>query len=385
MNNAEFKSRVALVACDNYDDTEVYRAVKSGIDLIGGINAFVKPGEKIVLKPNVLIGASPEKCVCTHPAILRAVGKLFLEAGAAVSYGDSPGFGGAALNMRLAGLKQVADELNIPLAEFSRGKEVSHREALLVKRFVIAEGVLATDGLVSLAKLKTHGLTRMTGAVKNQFGCVPGLLKNQFHARMPDPYNFATMLVDLNTLIKPRICIMDAVMAMEGNGPRSGRPRKLGVLLFSKDPVALDAVACKIIDLDTAFVPTFEPGEKAGLGTFHDENIEVAGGKIEDFICRDFDVVRKPPEHATAGRLRSFIKNRINPKPVIDKNLCNCCGICVEHCPVSPKAVDWVENDKTRPPVHNYGRCIRCFCCHELCPQGAISIRRTLLGRILLR
>jgi uncharacterized protein (DUF362 family)/Pyruvate/2-oxoacid:ferredoxin oxidoreductase delta subunit len=376
------KSRVALVACNTYNETDVYRAVRDGLELIGGIAAFAKPGEKIVLKPNVLIGSSPEKCVCTHPAVLKAVGKHFLEAGAFVSCGDSPGFGGAALNMRITGLKQVADELGIPLADFSRGKEVTRKEALLVKHFLIADGVLAADGLVSLPKLKTHGLTRMTGAVKNQFGCIPGMLKSQHHARMADPYNFATMLVDLNMLVRPRLFIMDAIMAMEGNGPRSGKPRKLGVMLFSTDPIALDAIACKIINLDPAFIPTSEPGEKAGLGTYRDENIEVMGGKIEDFICKDFKVVRKPPEHTASGRTRNFIKNRISARPVIDKALCNCCGICVEHCPVNPKAVDWVKNDKSRPPKHNYDRCIRCYCCQELCPQGAITIKETVLGRL---
>lgn len=308
-----------------------------------------------------------------------------LEAGAILSCGDSPAFGSAGLNMRIAGLKQIADELNIPLADFSKGTAVSHKESLLVKRFIIANGVLAADGLVSLPKLKTHGLTRLTGAVKNQFGCVPGLIKNQQHARMADPYNFATMLVDLNTLLKPRIFIMDAVMAMEGNGPRSGRPRKIGAILISADPIALDAVACKIIDLDPAFVPTAEPGERAGLGTYHEENIEVVGGKVEDFICRDFDVVRKPVEHATSGRIRIFIKNHISARPVIDKNLCTKCGTCVQHCPVRPKAVDWVGGDESRPPAHNYNRCIRCFCCQEMCPEGAISIKEPLLGRLFYR
>ena len=245
--------------------------------------------------------------------------------------------------------------------------------------------MLAADGLVSLPKLKTHGLTRLTGAVKNQFGCIPGFLKNQQHARMADPFSFATMLVDLNTLIKPRICIMDAVMAMEGNGPRSGRPRKIGAILVSADPIALDAVACRIINLNPAFVPTSEPGERAGLGTYHEENIEVLGAGVDDFICQDFAVVRRPVEHAAAGRFRTFIKNRTSARPVIDKVKCNQCGTCVRHCPVTPKAVDWVGGDETRPPAHNYDRCIRCFCCQELCPEGAISIQEELLGRLFYR
>lgn len=382
MNTTFKKAKVALIACDTYSDEGVYRAVRVGLDLLGGISNYVKPGEKIVIKPNVLIGASPDKCVCTHPAVFKAAGKILLEAGASVTCGDSPALGGAVLSMRIAGLKRVADELGIKLADFNRGRAVAHKEALLIKRFIIANGVLAADGLVSLPKLKTHGLTRMTGAVKNQLGCVPGLLKSQQHAKTPDPYDFATMLVDLNTLIKPRLYIMDAIIAMEGNGPRGGKPRKLGVLLLSSDPIAMDAIACKLIDLNPAFVPTSEPGERAGLGTYHYENIEVVGEGIEAFICKDFDVVRKPPVPATIGRIRTFYKNRASPRPVIDKALCTSCGTCIRHCPLAPKAVDWVGGDETYPPAHNYNRCIRCFCCQEVCPEGAISVKETLLGRI---
>jgi len=379
------KSTVALIACDTYDEERVYVAVKAGIDLIGGITRFVKPGEKIVMKPSVLIGTRPESYVCTHPSVLKAVGRILLEANAVVSCGDSSAFGTCKFNMKRAGLKQAADELGIDLADFDRGKVVTYKEALLNKRFVIANAVLEADGLVSLPKLKTHNLTRLTGAVKNQLGCVPGIRKGQHHARMPDPYHFATMLVDLTTLVRPRLYIMDGIMAMEGNGPRSGNPRKMGVLLFSSDPVALDAVACKIIDLDPAIVPTSEPGERAGLGTYHYENIEVIGEDIEAFIQKDFEVVRKHPIPATGGPIRKFIKGRISPRPTIDKTKCTSCGLCVRSCPVSPKAVHWHKGDESRPPVYNYDHCIRCFCCQELCPEGAITVKETLLGRIFFR
>jgi uncharacterized protein (DUF362 family)/Pyruvate/2-oxoacid:ferredoxin oxidoreductase delta subunit len=379
------KSKVALVACDNYDDEKVYEAVQKALALIGGIESFVKSGEKIVLKPNLLIGSAPEKCVSTHPAVFRAACKIMLEAGAIVSAGDSPAFGSTALGMRMCGLKQVADELGVTIADFSKGVEVSNKDGLLVKHVNIAEAVMEADGLVSLPKLKAHGLCRMTGAVKNQFGCVPGMQKTQYHSRLADPWDFGAMLVDLNMVIKPRLYIMDAVMAMEGNGPRNGTPRKIGAILVSTDPVALDVVACKIINLNPEYVPTMPPGEKAGLGTYHEANIEVVGDKLEDFICKDFDVVRKPKEHATRGRVRAYINNRISPRPVIDEMLCTKCGTCIKHCPVTPKAVDWIDGDKTRPPKHNYDRCIRCYCCQELCPEGAISIKETLLGKIFFR
>lgn len=376
------KSTVALVKCDTYDDEHVCKAVEEGLDLLGGISRFIKPGERIVVKPNVLIGTNPQKCVTTHPSLFKAVGRLLQKADASVYYGDSSSFGKCEWNMKRADLKQVADELGMKLADFDTGKAVSHKEALLNKRFVIANGVLDSDGLISLPKLKAHQLTRFTGAIKNQFGCVPGILKGEYHVKLADPYDFATMLVDLNTLIRPRLYIMDGIIAMEGNGPRSGKPKKLGVLLFSSDPVALDSVACKIIDLKPEFVPTSEPGERAGLGTYHYENIEIIGEEVESLVDKDFEVIRKPPVSASSGRLRTFIKNRICPRPTIDKTICTNCGTCVEMCPINPKAVNWHTGDESRQPTFKYGRCIRCYCCQETCPEGAIAEQNTLLGKI---
>lgn len=152
-----------------------------------------------------------------------------------------------------------------------------------------------------------------------------------------------------------------------------------------KSKVALDAIACKIIDLDPALVPTSEPGERAGLGTYHYKNIEVVGEDIEAFIQKDFEVVRKPPLPETGGRMRRFIKRRISPRPTIDKIKCTSCGLCVRSCPVSPKAVHWHQGDESRSPVYNHDHCIRCFCCQELCPEGAITVKETLLGRIFFR
>ncbi len=379
------KTKVAVIRCDSYDGQQALESVKKGIDLLGGIASFVKPGEKLVLKPNILVGVEAEKCVTTHPAVFGAVGKLCQAAGAKVYYGDSPSFGKAESNLRRAGLKQVGDELGFMLADFDAGREVSHKDALLVKKMVLANGVLESDGLISLPKLKTHGLVRFTGAVKNQFGCVPGLLKGQYHLKLPDPYDFAAMLVDINTYIKPRLYVMDGITAMEGNGPRSGKPKQLNVLLFSTDPIAIDAVACRIINVNPEIVPTAKLGEKAKLGTYHAENIEIVGDSLEGLIDKKFKVNRTAPVTNKGNRVMSFIKNKITPRPVIDKTKCTQCGTCVRMCPVEPKAVNWVNNDKTKPPKHYYDLCIRCYCCQETCQEGAIDIERPLLGRIFFR
>ncbi len=379
------RSKVALIRCETYDPDTVYQAVRRGLDLIGGISSLVKSGERIVMKPNVLYGTNPEKGVSTHPSVFRAVGKLLQESSARVAYGDSPSFAGAEGHMKRAGLKQLADEMGIELADFDKGRTVSHKESLLIKSFVIANGVLDSDGMVNLPKLKTHPLVRLTGAVKNQFGCVPGLLKSQYHVKLADPYDFAAMLVDLNTLARPRFCVMDGVVAMEGNGPRSGKLRKLNVLLFSTDPVALDATACRIINVDPEVVPTSTLGEKAGLGVYHSEDIELVGDSLESFLCRDFDVIRTPQEHCSQNRVKAFIKNRTCERPVIDGAKCTSCGMCVKMCPVDPKALDWRKGDQKKPPAHNYDRCIRCYCCQEACPEGAISAQSTVLGRLFFR
>ena len=379
------KARVIIIRCDTYGDDQVLKAIQTGFDLLGGISTFVKPGERIVMKPNILIGTDPDKGVTTHPAVFRAVGKLLRDTGASVSYGDSPSFGKSEPNLRKSGIKEVGDELGFVVADFDSGRPVSHKDALLMKKFVIANGVLDSDGLISLPKLKTHGLVRFTGAVKNQFGCVPRLLKSQYHVKLPDPYDFATMLIDLNTLIRPRLYIMDGIVAMEGNGPRSGKLKRLNVLLLSSDPIALDATACRIICLNPEIVPTSKPGEKAGLGTYHVENIELIGEAIESFLDTSFEVNRAPPMPGSGGRFRVFLKNRITQRPVIDKAKCTYCGTCVTMCPVQPKAVDWYKGDKSRPPRHDYNRCIRCYCCQETCPEGAIFIGSPLLARIYSR
>jgi len=379
------KSRVSLVRCDTYDEGTVLDSVKRGFEQIGGLPGLIRPGESIVLKPNVLMGSDPAKCVTTHPSLFRAVGRLLQEVGAVLSCGDSSGFGSCESNMRRAGLKRVADDMGIPLADFDNGRQVVHGGARLNKKFVIANGVLDAQGLVSLPKLKTHGLMRYTGALKNQFGCIPGMLKGQFHIKMPDPYDFATMLADLTAFVKPRLYVMDGVLAMEGNGPQSGNPRKLGVLMFSTDPVALDAIACRIIGLNPEFVPTNLAGEEAGLGTCRYDSIEVVGDDIRQFITPDFDVVRKRPLPFSGGRLRAFIKNRTCPRPVIDHDKCTRCGTCFQVCPVDPQAIHWDPADEVNYPRHDYDRCIRCYCCQELCPEGAIGIKGTLLGDMFFR
>ena len=373
------RARVALVGCAEYHYPEVRQAVARGLQLLGGLDHLVRPGERIVLKPNLLAPDPPEKCVTTHPAVFKAMAENLQRTGVKVSFGDSPAVGSTALAARRAGLTAVADELGLERADFSRGEEMSFPEGKQNKRFTIAKGVLESDGLISLPKLKTHGLTRMTGAIKNQFGCIPGLLKSEFHVKMPDADNFTRMLIDLNLLLKPRLYVMDGIWAMEGNGPRGGTPRHMGVLLFSTDPVALDATVCRLVNLPPEDVPMLTNAQQMGLGTYQMENIDLLGDRWEGLAHKDF----MKPDKAGTSIQTPWLRNRIIPKPFIDPRRCIQCGICIQGCPVKPAVVDWENEDKTKPPIYDYRRCIRCYCCQEMCPEAAIELRAPWLGKVL--
>lgn len=376
-------SKVALVRCESYEFGAVKTAVQKGLDLVGGVRKFASRDEKILLKANLLVGDAPEKCVNTHPSVLRAVAEIFKTTGARVSYGDSPAMGTARAASRKIGMDVAAKEAGIELKEFQPGREVHFPEGLQNKKFTIAEAVLESDGVISLPKLKAHGMQKFTGCVKNQFGCIPGLLKGEFHVRIPDAYGFARMLVDLDRLVHPRLYIMDGIVAMEGNGPRGGTPRTMNVLLFSEDPVAVDATVCRLINLDPLLVPTIAFGQAAGRGTHQKEQIELLGDDVGSFWCPDFVVDRAAIKPYKEKGLLRFASNRLVPRPVIAKERCIRCGLCIAVCPAKPKAVDWLHGDTTQPPAHDYRTCIRCYCCQELCPENAIELKKPLFRRIL--
>ncbi len=376
---------VAIIECSSYDPEIVFKAIEHGINLIGGVEQFARKGERILLKPNLLVAEHPKKCVTTHPSVFRAVARVFKETGAELKYGDSPAVGGTLRAAKKAGLQEVADELGIELADFKNGQSVVLNEALQNKQFTIAKGALDCDGMISLPKLKTHALERFTGSVKNQFGCIPGILKGEFHVKIPDAYQFGKMLVDLNSFLKPRLYVMDGIQAMEGNGPRGGKPKQMNVLLISSDPIALDATVCRMIDINPEIVPTIKYGMEAGCGTYLEEEIELVGDDFEQFKCSSFDIKRKPIKayNPDKGAIGKFVNNRLVTKPIIIKEKCTQCGTCISMCPAQPKALDWYQGDKERPPVYNYDSCIRCYCCQEVCPDEAIELKAPLIRRLL--
>ncbi|MBN1130624.1 MAG: DUF362 domain-containing protein [Chitinispirillaceae bacterium] len=382
------KSNVVIVRCDAYDAATVDAAVRRGVDLLGGMRAYARPGERILLKPNVLWATRPEKCVVTHPAVVACVARLLLEHGVRVTCGDSPGgIGSCAATLRQCGFTAALEGLPVTLADFDHGRMVSHPAGVSSKALFLAHGALDADGIISLPKLKTHGLVTLTCAVKNQFGCVPGMTKGEYHARFPDSYDFSRLLAEITARLRPRLYIADAIQAMEGNGPQSGDPKPLRCILLSSDPVALDTVACRLVACPPDCVPTIASGMEAGLGTSDETSIELAGDPIGAFIDPSFRIKKTRPVPMPGSRFLRGLRRHVTRRPVISAASCTRCGRCIQVCPVDPKAVNWrtpsATARKKAPPRYDYRRCIRCFCCHEMCPSRAIVIKRPLAGRLL--
>lgn len=376
---AERHARVALLRCRDYDAGRVGKAVGSAIDEIGGIDRFVRKGDRVLLKANLLVGRPVEKAVTTHPEVVRAVVKLVKKAGGIPTIGDSPALGSAVKVASKCGIADVAKAEKVEVIDFNRPVEVDNPSETKFKKFKIDQSVLDADVVINLPKLKTHGQMMLTLGVKNMFGVVPGTRKTQWHlAAGTDQMHFARMLVDLYRKVSPELTLMDGVIAMEGNGPQSGDIRKLGVVVASEDAVALDAVICEMVGLRRDRMPTAAAAEEMGVGQTRLENISVVGEPLEDCRVANFTL----PE---AGHLMGFfppflrdpMRNWLTTRPVLDPSLCQMCLICVKNCPAK---VISARNDTLR---FDLNQCIRCFCCQEMCPEGAITVDIGPLAKLL--
>ena len=381
---------VALIPIDTYEQSRVDEAVREGLRLLGGLERFVRKEEKILLKPNLLARALPQKAITTHPAVFSALCRALREEGYEhLSYGDSPGNPTTTPDKAAegAGIAEAAEKYQVAKADFASGNVVSFPEGHTAKSFYLCKGVQEADALINVCKMKTHALERITGAVKNLYGCITGVNKATGHAAYPNSDVFADMLVDLNRCIRPRLHIMDGIVAMEGNGPSSGTPVNMNVLLFSEDPVALDAVFAALVHLSPEAIPTCVSGAKAGLGVMDAEAIQILTPDAALTLAEAQEKFGKPDFDVFRGVIRKGFLFNFMPllpflqhRPKADMKKCIACGVCEESCPVSEKAV---RSGKGKKAKYDYKKCIRCYCCQEMCPVKAIEVYRHPLTRLL--
>jgi uncharacterized protein (DUF362 family)/Pyruvate/2-oxoacid:ferredoxin oxidoreductase delta subunit len=396
-------TRLAIIVLDEYNADALAVAFRTAFAELGLAESF-RRDEKILIKPNLLSAVPPEKAATPHPTVFEALARELLHIGVTLTYGDSPATEAPDVAAKACGIAAVADSLDIPLADFISRQDQPLPGGKILRQLPLACGVAAADGVVSLGKLKTHALAGMTGVIKNLFGVMPGLLKANCHANYPEPELFCQTIVDIATAIRPRLSVLDGVVAMEGNGPRNGKPRRVGVILAGEDPVAVDAAGAFLIGLAEGSVLTTSLAEAAGLGESDLASIDAclieplaagepgAGASVRSGWAADLLRPYRVADFIPANRLqpamalarfvgtpllRQFILNR----PVVDADDCIRCGACATSCPLQPKAIVFADAEK--PPMHNYRRCIRCYCCQEICPTGAIDVRRSLIGKIL--
>lgn len=357
--------KVSIVRCKSYEKEEVFKALRKSIDLIGGIQRFIKEGNSVLIKPNLLYGKAPEKAVTTHPTLIKGMIQITREAGGKPFIGDSPSVGSLLKTAEKAGIKGIAEELGAPLMEFNRPIFSDHKKESFFKAIEIEQSVLEADVIINLPKWKTHAQMLLTLGIKNLFGCIPGKKKALWHLKAGrDRRQFAQLLVDLYQIISPPLTILDGVIGMEGNGPNNGRPIHLGLILASSDALSLDQVVCDLIGIPREILLTNHVATERGLGK---EQIEIVGEEIEKVRIPKFDLPRvSSTDWGLPPFLSRILKNAFSSKPLLRKELCRGCGQCIEVCP--PQALRL----KGKNLLINYDQCIRCFCCQEVCPEGAI-------------
>lgn len=381
-------SKVSLISCPSYDYEyiQVRDAIQSAVDSLGGFGAFLSPGERVMLKVNLLMKKSPEEATTTHPMFSKALADLIVEFGCDVLIADSPG-GPFVLRMlesvyKGCGYESLEDDhiqLNRDLDSIDR----DNPDGFLLKRLTLIHALEGVDKVISVSKLKTHGMMKFTGAVKNMFGTVPGMIKAEYHFKMPDPDDFADMLIDICEQVKPVLCLMDGIVGMEGAGPSAGDPVKIGAVLASDDPHLLDLMAVKIVGIKIEEVPTLRRAIARGLIDINAARAEIFGQTPESFKIHNFKAPEIRSIEFLKGSAPIWIQNLANtlirPRPLFDPARCVSCGDCERLCP--PKAITMVN----RLPHVDLSTCIRCYCCQELCPKEAIDIHRPLLLRFMTK
>ncbi len=375
---------VSVIPCSGYNIKEVKIALSSLLDSCGGLN-WVKKGMCIAIKANLVTFARPEEAVTTHPLLICALIDMLKERGASrVIVGDSPGglYNSVFLNKvyNVCGLNAVEEaggELNRNFGQ----SEARFDHAKVAHSFTYTSYLDQADAIINFCKLKTHGMMGMSAAAKNMFGVIPGTVKPEYHFRFPNPADFARMIVDIDEYFaeKTKLCIADAIVGMEGNGPTQGNPRHIGAILASASPHKLDLACAKLIGLTPDSIPTLGAAKERGLIPEGVDELKIFGD-LDSLIVKDYDhvAVRNSLLFDSRSKLFGRIARKcLEAKPRVKENECKGCKKCMEICPAQAIVM------KDSKPVIDRKKCIKCFCCQEFCPFGAMKVKRPLTARML--
>lgn len=372
---------IAIVKCKDYSNENISNSLDQLLPLVGGLD-WVSQGMKIVIKVNLVAPMKPDSAGTTHPALLCELVKRLCEKGAEVIVGDSPGgiYNSVFVN-KVYSTTGMTDILKVggKLNQNFESRTVFFENGKVLKEFEYTSFLDDADVIINFCKLKTHGMMGMSAATKNLFGTIPGTLKPEYHFKYPNHFDFADMLIDLNEYFKPKLCIVDAVIGMEGNGPTMGKPRHIGAILASTNPYKLDLACAKIIGLTKEEVTTLEAAFKRNLIPENSDELS-CNDDLNKYVIKDYEniTVHKSLLFQDKSKLiRKIITKLFQSKPLLDKSICIGCKKCFEICPA--KAIV-MKNNK---PVIDRKKCISCFCCQEFCPKGAMKVKRPTIAKLL--
>ncbi|MBQ7152095.1 MAG: DUF362 domain-containing protein [Synergistaceae bacterium] len=365
-------SKIFLQAQKNYNQSEIDSAILKAFNFFGGPEKFFLKGERVLLKVNLVAGHEPERRVTTDPSIVKAVAKLALDHGAIPFIADSPGIDNFKAAAQKAGFLKISEELGIECHELTDPVDLPAQEGADFHKIQVSRYVLEADKIISLAKLKTHGQMYLTMGVKNLFGCVPGRLKAGWHYNVGlNRERFASLILDIYRGVKPDFTIIDGVIGMDGDGPTSGDPYEFGLIGASVDALTMDFWLCKMLGAKFEDYPLWLAAKRRKFPECNLNPEDLAGDFPADYLFEGVNI----PKTRTMRLLPRlpFIERAMTSRPVHIPELCIGCGRCQAVC-----AAGALKHENKR--LHfDYKKCIRCYCCHEMCPVKAIEFKESKL------
>jgi len=328
---------------------------------LGHLNKYIKKGERTLLKVNLLNASIPSKAVVTNPQLVKKIAEAVLKADGEPFIGDSPS--GQFTKRRLkkvyekAGLVEISKELGIELNFDTNIKKVNIPNGKRLKKAPICDFILNADKIISLPKIKTHSYQIMTLAIKNMYGAVPGLTKAKYHSTNIRRTSFADMLLDVHSVAKADLIIMDGIIGMQGQGPASGIPVDLGIILAAENAIVMDIAVCKILGIEPVGIPVLKRAKVRGLWP---KEIIYPHLTPDDVKYNNF-ILPSTADYILTGKKTPEQSPKVTSK-------CNSCGLCVEIC---PKKVIMMASQGAQI---DHSGCIKCYCCHEVCPEEAIEL-----------
>lgn len=358
------KSEVFLRNGLRYDES-LQRIMPALVEFWQTVDTNFPRNQTVLIKPNLLSPHKPEAAITTHPVLVRHVCSILQEHNNRVLIADSPAGTHNRHMQKLwaeTGMKRVAEQTGAELLDLNKRGLI--KKSGITRHFFASEILDEVDYVINLPKLKTHGLTFLTGGIKNVFGLIPGIQKGEYHIRYPKPVDFADVIAEIHAAIRPNFTIMDGIEILEGNGPSSGGQKKyLGTLLAGLDAVAVDATAARSLGINPHIVDLIRLAEEKGIGRAKTEDILLNG----EMISQRIEIPSSHVFNHLPASILWVLKKVIWTRPRANPENCTRCGICIQNCPAKA-----MRPGPDRLPVIDYDTCIHCFCCAEVCPDDAI-------------